>query len=332
MRVLLFVLSVMVAVSGVVVTQPVHAQTQNLPAGLPQLPDLGGNALPPVDMSIIDYSNNPDPDKVLSLQPFRDRKGTFHYMGRVSGLDGWFITMPDNFIQIAYTSPDGQQLVIGFIVGAEGRNLTEQQLVNLRERDATVNKLFTDKVEDAKARLAQDRGFQELMTNLNMDRPGDKLYAEITQAPSVEIGSEGAPLLLMVLDPQCPFCKKAWQALDKEYVSEGKLLMRLIPVAILGDDSMRMAELLLDKDGKDRWAAYAKSDFDKTKLAGEAGEDGKRRYAVNAALYNRWKLKGTPFFAYRSKDGTIKVLNELPKDWDALVKDIAPARAVTLPK
>ena len=95
---------------------------------------------------------------------------------------------------------------------------------------------------------------------------------------------------------------------------------------------MRMAELLLDKDGKQRWEDYAKSDFDKTKLTGTATEEGKRRYAVNAALYNRWKLKGTPFFAYRSKAGAIKVLNELPKDWDKLVDDIAPAQQVTLPQ
>lgn len=311
---------------------PAHAQNQTAPIALPALPDLGGNTLPPVDTTGIDYSNAPDAQSIIALQPFRERSGTFHYMGRTAGLDGWFITMPDNFIQIAYTSIDGKQLIIGFIVAAEGKNVTEQQLVNLRERDPAVNKLFTDKVEDAKARLSQDRGFQELLTNLNMDKPGDKLYAEMTQAPSVEVGAAGAPLLMMVLDPQCPFCKQAWRTLEKDFVSKDKLLVRIIPVAILGDDSMRMAERLLDAGGKDAWAAYAKSDFDKTKLAGEAAEEGKRRYAVNAALYNRWKLKGTPFFAYRAKDGGIKVLNELPKDWDALVKDIAPAKAVTLPK
>lgn len=302
------------------------------PLTMPELPSLGGDKLPPVDTTGISYSEQPDANVIPALEPFRGRNATFHYMGRTAGLDGWFMTMPDNFIQIAYTSVDGNQLIIGFIVGAKGKNITEQQLVNLRERDEAVNKLFTDKVEDAKAKLARDRGFQELMTNLNMDKPGDKLYAEITQAPSVEVGATGAPLLLMVLDPQCPFCKQAWRKLQKDFVSEDKLLVRLVPVAILGDDSMRMAELLLDKDGQERWQAYADSDFDKTKLVGEAGPEGKKRYAVNAALYNRWKLKGTPFFAYRSKDGTIKVLNELPKDWDALVKDIAPAQAVTLPK
>lgn len=325
-------LGVSIAAAPAVAQDQQPQDTGQIGSPIPKVPDIGSPNLPSVNEAGIEYRFQPDTQSMPALKPFRDRGATFHYMGRTAELDGWFMTMPDNFVQIAYTSIDGSKLIIGFIMDQTGKNVTEQQMVNLRERDPTVNKMFTDKVEDAKSRLAKDRGFQELMTNLNMNKPGDKLYAEITQAPSVEVGKEGAPLLMMVMDPQCPFCKQAWKKLDKEFVSDGKLLVRLIPVAILGDDSMRMAELLLDKDGKEKWDAFAKSDFDKSKLSGTASEEAKRRYAVNAALYNRWKLKGTPFFAYRAKDGSIKVLNELPKDWDKLVKDIAPAKQFDLPK
>ena len=286
---------------------------------------LGGKRMPQVDTTGISYDNAPDPQTMPALKFFRERQAQFYYMGRTAGVDGWFLMMPDNVVQIVYTSLDGKQLIIGFLVDERGKNVTEQQMVNLREREAAVNKLFTDKVEDAKTRLTRNRGFQELAANLNMDKPGDQMYAQLAQAPAIEMGDQSAPLLLMVIDPRCPFCKQAYRALDKKFIGKDKVLVRVIPVGILGDDSVRMAQLLLGSNGgKDLWQSFVDKDFDTTVLAGEPSADGKARYEITAGLFNHWKLKGTPFFAYRSKSGGIKVLNELPRDWDAMIADIAP--------
>ncbi|MGE3769684.1 MAG: hypothetical protein AB7G06_01900 [Bdellovibrionales bacterium] len=273
----------------------------------------------------ISYDNAPDPQTLPVLKPFRERQARFFYMGRTAGLDGWFMMLPQNYVQIVYTSLDGNDLVVGFITGRDGRNITEQQMVNLREREADVNKLFTDKIEEAKARLQRDRGFHELMTNLNIDKPGDQMYASFTQAPNIEIGDQDAPLLLMIIDPRCPFCKQAYKKLDKDYIRKDKVLVRILPVGILGDDSMRMAQKLLDNpDDLTLFKEFVEKDFSKDVLAGEPTARGKQNYALVAGLYNRWKLDGTPFFIYRSKGGAIKVLNELPRDWDAMIGDIAP--------
>jgi len=304
---------------------PAFAQTSTPDTSISNVFPITSKEMPKVDSTGISYENAPDAQTIPALKPFRDRQARFFYMGRTAGLDGWFMMLPDKFVQIVYTSLDGKNLIVGFIVNESGRNITEQQMVNVRERETAVNQLFTDKVDDAKKRLQRDRGFQELMTNLNLDKPGDLMYAEMAQAPSIEVGGKDAPLLLMVVDPMCPFCKQAYKKLAKDYADKNKILLRIIPVGILGDDSMRMAELLLDKTGDNSlWLDFVNKDFSKDALKGTAEGNGKARYLVNAGLYNRWKLKGTPFFAYRSKSGGIKVLNEVPRDYEALVNDIAP--------
>ncbi len=286
---------------------------------------LTGKPVPRFDSTGISYDDAPDPQTLPALKFFRERQAQFYYMGRAAGVDGWFMMLPGNMVQIVYTSPGGDDMIVGFLIDENGKNITEQQMVNLREREMEVNKLFTDRVEDAKARLGRNRGFQELAANLNMDKPGDQMYAQLAQAPAIEVGDANAPLLLMVIDPRCPFCKQAYKALAKKFIDKDKVLVRIIPVGILGDDSVRMAQVLLDSQrGNDLWKAFVSKDFDTAVLTGEANADGKARYEVNAGLFNHWKLRGTPFFAYRSKSGGVKVLNELPRDWDALVNDIAP--------
>lgn len=309
----------------------VHAGAQQMNPELPpEIASLIEANTPKVDITGISYENAPDPQMIPALKPFRDRQAQFFYMGRTAELDGWFMMLSDNLVQIVYTSLDGNSLVIGFLMDKTGKNITEQQMVNLRERDPSVNKLFTDKVEDAKKRLERDRGFHELMTNLNLDKPGDKMYAELAQAPAIEVGdNKKAPFLLMVIDPQCPFCKQAYKKLYKDYASKGKLLLRVIPVGILGDDSVRMSSVLLNKaNDVALWDKFYANDFAKDSLAGTPTEQGINRYSVNAGLYNRWKMKGTPFFVYRGKDGTIKVLNEAPNDYKAVVGDIAPYQSI----
>lgn len=270
-------------------------------------------------------SATPNPETTPALAPFMKEPGTHAYfMGQESNLNGWFITMTQNRVQVAYTSLDGQRLIIGAIFGADGSNVTEAQLVRLREHEPAVNQLFTNTVEQAKQQLVKSSGMDRILKNLDPKSKGDMLYIDLAQMFRIQVGSKDAPLLFMVVDPNCPHCKHAWKDLQP-LLEKTKLQVRLLPLGILGPESTRMAAMLLDQDNPTpKWNAFAAANFDPKVLDGAPGETGVSKEKLNRAFFDKWKLRATPFFAYRSKSGEIKVLNETPKDMAALVADIAP--------
>ena len=266
----------------------------------------------------------PAADAVPALAAFfRDGQTRGFYMGRAAGLDGWFLMMSEKRVQIAYTAPDGNILVIGALFSADGTNITEQQLIGLRAKEPAVNALFTDTVQQAQETLVRASGMDRVMKNLDPAKKGDQLYLELAQAFHAQLGARDAPLLFMVIDPNCPHCKRAWKAMAP-WLAKTNVQVRVIPVGILGDDSTRMAGKLLDTDKPGAlWAKFAAADFDRAVLDGSPGEDGRAKAQVNRALFDRWQLKATPFFAYRAKNGDVKVLNQVPDDARALLEDIA---------
>ena len=266
-----------------------------------------------------------DAAQVPALAPFFKDGGTHgFYMGRAANLDGWFLTMSQNRVQIAYSTPDGQTLVIGALFGADGTNITEAQLVELRQHEPAVNKLFTDTVEQAQQRLVKTSGLDRVLGGLDPKNKGDQLYLDLAQAFHAQVGPVDAPLLFMIIDPNCPHCHKAWKQLAP-LIAAAHAQLRVIPVGILGADSTRMAGKLLDTDQPGAlWQQFADKDFDMDFLKGAPGDNGKAKQEVNRALFDRWNLKATPFFAYRSKSGGVKVLNQEPVDPAALVADLAP--------
>lgn len=280
-------------------------------------------ALAPLSVRAADAA--PDPTKIPALQPFLDQEGKAYYMGREAGIDGWFILMSGNRVQIAYTSLDGVNLIIGAILQPNNGNITEKQIIAVREREPEVNKLFTNTVEQAKAGMVKASGMDKLLAGLDPAKKGDQLYLELAQGITVNFGPKDAPLMFMVIDPNCPHCHDAWLALAP-LLAKGNLQVRLIPVGILGNASEREAAMLLQDGDKSAalWQDYAKSGFDPDKLAGAPSEGATAKVQINRALFDRWNLKATPFIAYRSKAGGVKVLNATPKDMAAIVADIAP--------
>ena len=266
-----------------------------------------------------------DASNVPAIAPFLKEAGSHAYfMGQESNLNGWFITMPNDRVQIAYTSIDGQRLIIGAIFASDGTNITEQQLVALREHEPAVNQLFTNTVEQAKANLVKKSGMDRVLKNLDPKSKGDMLYIDLAQMFHVQVGPKDAPLLFMVIDPNCPHCKHAWEQLQPLF-GKTPLQVRLLPLGILGPDSTRMAGELLDQDdAAAKWTEFAKANFDPKVLDGTPSANGAAKEKLNRTLFDKWHLQATPFIAYRSKSGSIKVLNETPKDMAALVADIAP--------
>lgn len=273
-------------------------------------------------------SEKPDPARVPALSLLMNQQGSrAYFLGNEGGINGWFIIMPENRVQIAYTSLDGEKLIIGAMFGANGDGVTESQMVALREREPDVNKLFNDTVEQAKQRMAKSSGSDRLLKNLNPQSKGDQLYSDFAQVFNIQFGAKDAPLLIMAMDPNCPHCKNSWNELEP-LLAKKNFQLRMVPVAILGEESARMSAILLGASNPaTKWKQFAEARFDAKVLDGKPDETATAKLELNQATFERWKLNSTPFFIYRSKQGGVKILNQEPKDMAALIDDIAPLPA-----
>ncbi len=272
---------------------------------------------------------HPQPETVPALQPFLKDGGKAYFMGQEAGLNGWFIIMTANRVQIAYTSLDNKYVIVGAIFGADGTNVTEQQVIDVRQKEADVNKLFTDTVEQAKKNLVKTSGMDRVLSGLDPSKKGDQLFLDLAQTINIAIGTKDGGAIYMFVDPNCPHCKHAWKDLAP-LIKKYNLQVHLIPVGILGDDSIRMAGMLLDGDAAanlSKWQAYSDSGYDPDKLSGQPSEDAKAKVGLNRIIFDKLGVKATPFIAYRSKAGGVKVVTADPKDMEQVAADVAPLPA-----
>jgi thiol:disulfide interchange protein DsbG len=73
------------------------------------------------------------------------------------------------------------------------------------------------------------------------ERP--RLLRAVDRAESVVEGRDG-PLLTVFVDPGCPFCRQA-HLLTRQAVAQGRVRLQWIPVATLGEGSLRAAAWVL---------------------------------------------------------------------------------------
>ena len=128
------------------------------------------------------------------------------------------------------------------------------------------------------------------------------------------IGDANAPLLYAFIDPDCPHCKEFLKNAEAPYLTTKKIQLRVIPVGVLGDESMRRAAYLLAQpNAGELLLAHAKKE--KTLPAPEGLTlDGQQ---LNTDLFELWRFDGTPILVFKAKDGQIMMVRGLPKDFPA---------------
>jgi len=205
----------------------------------------------------------------------------------VGGLTGWVLRAPDGEYNVFYSTPDGQNLIAGALVSADGENLTQRYVAE-----------YVPKPDLA------------------------ALWVRFEQANIVISGAQRDPkgVVYVIMDPNCIFCHFLWMAL-KPYEAAG-LQVRWIPVGFLHQDSAGKAAAVL-KGGETAFERMQQEFDEATESAGIAAVEVtpalRAKLDANLALMRDAAVRGTPGIFY--KDGSGKVhrrdgmpmLSELPR-------------------
>lgn len=229
------------------------------------------------------------------------------YVGRKYSMDMWILSKGGT-MQPVYTTLDGQGLLInGFLADPEGNIVTERQMSD-----------FTSSHRSVVEEIAQ----QTIEEASQPDTPSERLWRDLSESHTIAFGSNEAPEMYVFVDPRCPYCKRYWGLLAENYVSDGLIQVHLVPVGILGNQSLQDSALLLDSsDPQKAWLDYVQGNFSANSKPTKESQDA---VAENSALMPKWKMGSTPFTVYRTPEGKVKMMQGMVTDIAPLVEEMTP--------
>jgi protein-disulfide isomerase len=280
------------------------------------------------------HDGAPSIDKINTLQTFKSQGADINYLGRKYGLDGWLISRGNN-IQVVYTTLDGQGTLVGLLYGPDGTVETGNQLIvakahGLNLQHTTLDfsnpssmSSITSSVDNA-GNIANAQMAGTVAPSLTGGvSPSEKIWDRMASSTYLTFGPPTAPILYVFMDPKCHYCHDYFTSLESTYLPQGTVQLRVVPVAILGQDSEQLAEQILS--AKDPAKAWSQSeDGDTSGLDTAVAPDTTTKLQQNRTLMTDWKIKGTPGSVYRGKDGKVKLVYGLPENIQQVVSDIAP--------
>jgi thiol:disulfide interchange protein DsbG len=256
----------------------------------------------------------PSPDAISTLRIFKNNGAEVHYLGRMFGLDGWLISKDQN-MQVVYTTLDGQGTVVGVLYGPDGSKETSKQLAAAQQSGLAIPGISpTGEVAGtpAAAPAAGDSG---------QGPPSERLMHDVETSTYLKFGPDDAPILYVFADPRCHFCHDYWDTLTTQFLPQNHLQLRIIPVAILGADSVTEAEgIISSPNPSDLWAQVENGIL--AGLPSTMAADAAMKIQTNNNIMVRWKMSGTPYSVYRGKDGKVKVVYAVPSDVAQVVADL----------
>ncbi|NIG77676.1 thiol:disulfide interchange protein DsbG [Cedecea neteri] len=216
----------------------------------------------------------PEPIAALEKQGF-ELKGEFKAPGDLQG----YAMQYQGQGTTVYLTPDKQHAIMGNLVDAEGKNLS----------DAEVEKFVYAPMAKA------------MWQNLEKHR-------------WVAAGSEKAPRIVYVFaDPYCPYCTQFWEQ-AQPWLKSGKVQLRVLLVGMLRPDSgQKAAAILMSKDPAKTLADYENS---KGKLALQKPE--KIDPVIGEALKDNLTLmddlggNATPSIYYLNAEGRLQQHQGMP--------------------
>ncbi len=153
--------------------------------------------------------------------------------------------------------------------------------------------------------------------------PRDAFVEALKTAVWFQVGDAAAPVVYMVVDPQCPFCHATWQRL-KPLVFGRKLQVRVVMIAGLKGSDPLARSILSRQSPSEAWLTGEGSihgfPIKEGPMPGTpAYERAGNMLSVNANLIRRFSIDRTPFLAYVADDGTMYSSLGLPDDVDAFL-------------
>lgn len=237
-----------------------------------------------------------------SLKKFEEDGGTVEFLGRAYGMDGWIIMTKEGDVKYVYTNDQGA-LVLGVLIGADGKVKTAEQLIAYKARKSGSQAALPGALEGA-------------------DVPKvEKVYAGVEKSNWVAIGRADAPYIYIFINVTCEHCHALWNDLVPA-VRAGNLQVRLVPFGKLTQNLEGGAALLSSDNPEQAWVKFLAGD--KAALSKEMIRPGAiEKIAENSKFVAAEKFQGPPFTIYRRPhDGKIQVVVGRPKNAMLMIADL----------
>lgn len=252
----------------------------------------------------------PVPELPAPIQNLVNEGAQIRYLGRDYGLDAW-ITIKNGQEQYFYVLPDRKAMIMGVMFDESGKLVTVDQVGRLRgQGDDMLDMLANEKSAENKKQDADEYAFKS---------PSEQLFFDVENSNWIPLGQAGAPVMYAFIDPQCPHCHAMIDDLKKDYIDQGRVQLRVIPIGFRDETRAQSAFLLASPNPQERLFNYLAGDESALPARSEINQQGVQR---NLALMQSWKFDVTPMVIYRSKAGDVKIVRGRPQDIPALTTDL----------
>ena len=199
------------------------------------------------------------------------------------GLTGYTVSFQGQTLA-AYVTDDGQHVVVGTLLDADGTNLSQPVI---------------EAAENAARSEAE--------------------WEQLADAGWIPDGPDTADRVVYAFtDPNCPFCHRFYET-TRDWVDAGAVQIRHVMVGVLREDSLAKAATLLAAEDSTAALAEHEANFDNggVRPADRLPAGAQRTVQENNRLMRELGIRGTPSVFYRAEDGSIRLARGLPRG-DAL--------------
>lgn len=248
------------------------------------------------------------------LETLQQQGAQIRYLGRSHGMDGW-ITLKGGKEQYFYATPNGEALVMGLMFDKTGKIITLRQINALREKEGDILDMFS--LEPPPKQISQ-RDILNNPTGLYKS-PAEQLFEDLENSNWISLGDKGAPPIYTFIDPQCPHCHAFIKDLRDDYIKNGIIQVRMIPVGFRDETRAQAAFLLAAADPERSWYRHLDGDASALPIAKTINQQGVQR---NLSIMQSWQFNVTPLTVYRAADGEIKIVQGRAKSPSILAADL----------
>ena len=253
-------------------------------------------------------------------------------LGSRGGLDGYFVTPARGAGYSLYVTEDGHA-VAGLLYGPDGMEITGAQLATARPAAGSAQPAGGAPPETrvpetlVPSTLVPSPAAPAMSAHATSDSGGPAfsspsrtgLFERSAAAFGFTLGERG-PLVVLLGDPTCSFSRSAAARMGRAAL-DGRLQLRVVPVAVLGAEAARRAVAIAAHPEPARaWfegSAVADLRAADTRAADTRAADtragdrtlgpktGAERIARNNALFDAWGATAVPLIAWRTRDGAV---------------------------
>ena len=218
-------------------------------------------------------------------------------LGSRGGLDGYFVTPSAGTGYGLYVTGDGHA-VAGLLYGPDGMEIAGVQLAAARPAAASAQRAHAAPRDRAGPAMTAHAELEGSVRPSSSPSP-TRLFERSAAAFGFTLGERG-PVVVLLGDPACSFSRSAAARLGRAAL-DGRLQLRVVPVAVLGGAAARRAVAIAAHPDPARAWFEGGGTADRT-LGPKTGAE---RIARNNALLDEWGATAVPLIAWRAPDSAV---------------------------